>query len=279
MIKFLVDSGSDYDVKEAKEKGIEFVPLSITFGEDTYKDGIDINRQEFYERMMSEDIFPKTAQPSPQEFLDVFERAKANGDQVIGVMLSGGISGTYQSANIAKDMAEYDGIYLIDSKTAVYAIKIMVDYGIQLRDEGKTAEQIVEILEELKMRIIINLAVDNLDNLHKGGRLTRMQAGIGNLAKLKPVIAIPGGTLVVKGKFIGRKKALAGLVGYIEAIDIDDNFPVYGIYSYGTENMDKFQQAVSEKGISMKEVCQIGPTIGTHVGPETFGFIAVEKKK
>ena len=156
MIKFMVDSGSDYDVNEAKEKGIAFVPLSITFDNDTYKDGIEISRSEFYKRMREEDIFPKTAQPSPQAFLDVFEEAKANGDQIIGVMLSGGISGTYQSANIAKDMAEYDGIHLIDSKTAVYAIKIMVDYGMQLKDEGKTVDEIVEALEELKSRISIS---------------------------------------------------------------------------------------------------------------------------
>ena len=117
----MVDSGSDYDVNEAKEKGIAFVPLSITFDNDTYKDGIEISRSEFYKRMREEDIFPKTAQPSPQAFLDVFEEAKANGDQIIGVMLSGGISGTYQSANIAKDMAEYDGKRLIfDSAAKVY---------------------------------------------------------------------------------------------------------------------------------------------------------------
>ena len=259
MIKFMVDSGSDYDVNEAKEKGIAFVPLSITFDNDTYKDGIEISRSEFYKRMREEDIFPKTAQPSPQAFLDVFEEAKANGDQIIGVMLSGGISGTYQSANIA--------------------IKIMVDYGMQLRDEGKTVDEIVEALEELKSRISINLAIDNLENLYKGGRLTKMQAGFGNFAKLKPVISIPEGTLIVKGKFIGRKKAIAGLVSYIEGMDLDERFPIYGIYSDGTENLDNFVKKVEEKGIKFKECYQIGPTIGTHVGPETFGFIAVEKAK
>ena len=266
-------------IRLLEEKGIAFVPLSITFDNDTYKDGIEISRSEFYKRMREEDIFPKTAQPSPQAFLDVFEEAKANGDQIIGVMLSGGISGTYQSANIAKDMAEYDGIHLIDSKTAVYAIKIMVDYGMQLRDDGKTVDEIVEALEELKSRISINLAIDNLENLYKGGRLTKMQAGFGNFAKLKPVISIPEGTLIVKGKFIGRKKAIAGLVSYIEGMDLDERFPIYGIYSDGTENLDNFVKKVEEKGIKFKECYQIGPTIGTHVGPETFGFIAVEKAK
>lgn len=161
MIKFMVDSGSDYDVNEAKEKGIAFVPLSITFDNDTYKDGIEISRSEFYKRMREEDIFPKTAQPSPQAFLDVFEEAKANGEQIIGVMLSGGISGTYQSANIAKDMAEYDGIHLIDSKTAVYAIKIMVDYGMQLRDEGKTVDEEYQLTLQLTI-LKIYTKVDDL---------------------------------------------------------------------------------------------------------------------
>ena len=118
-------------------------------------------------------------------------------------------------------------------------------------------------MEELKSRISINLAIDNLENLYKGGRLTKMQAGFGNFAKLKPVISIPEGTLIVKGKFIGRKKAIAGLVSYID----------------GTENLDNFVKKVEEKGIKFKECYQIGPTIGTHVGPETFGFIAVEKAK
>lgn len=106
-----------------------------------------------------------------------------------------------------------------------------------------------------------------------------MQAGFGNFAKLKPVISIPEGTLIVKGKFIGRKKAIAGLVSYIEGMDLDERFPIYGIYSDGTENLDNFVKKVEEKGIKFKECYQIGPTIGTHVGPETFGFIAVEKQR
>mgnify|MGYP005895964855 CR=1 FL=1 len=129
MIKFLIDSGSDYDKEQLQEKGIEYIPIAISVGDKSFRDG-EISKDEFYKLTQESEEFPKTAQPSPQAFLDVFEEAKANGDQMIGVMLSGGISGTYQSANIAKDMAEYDGIHLIDSKTAVYAIKIMVDYGM-----------------------------------------------------------------------------------------------------------------------------------------------------
>ena len=138
MIKFLVDSGSDYTLEEAKEKGIYFAPLSITFSDGTFLDGVEIDRKEFYDRLINKEQFPKTAQPSPQTFLEFFEDAKENGDEVIAITISSGISGTYQSACIAKDMAEYDKIHVIDSKSAIYAIKIMVDYGIELRDQGKS---------------------------------------------------------------------------------------------------------------------------------------------
>jgi hypothetical protein len=117
-----------------------------------------------------------------------------------------------------------------------------------------------------------------LENLtEREAKVLKMR--FGNFAKLKPVISIPEGTLIVKGKFIGRKKAIAGLVSYIEGMDLDERFPIYGIYSDGTENLDNFVKKVEEKGIKFKECYQIGPTIGTHVGPENIGFIAVEKAK
>ena len=158
--------------------------------------------------------------------------------------------------------------------------------GKEIKKRGISKEQIcVATALDRQGNLIIEplckgrMTYKELENLYKGGRLTKMQAGFGNFAKLKPVISIPEGTLIVKGKFIGRKKAIAGLVSYIEGMDLDERFPIYGIYSDGTENLDNFVKKVEEKGIKFKECYQIGPTIGTHVGPETFGFIAVEKAK
>ncbi|MCR5736023.1 MAG: DegV family protein [Eubacterium sp.] len=275
MIKFLVDSGSDYDVKEAEEKGICFAPLSITFGEETFLDGIELQRREFYDRLVNQDQFPKTAQPSPETFLKFFNEAKENGDEIIGVMLSSEISGTYQSANIAKQMCDYDGIHLIDSLSAIYCIKIMVDYGLKLRDEGKSAKEIVEELTSLKGRLNVLLAVDTLDNLYKGGRLTKMEAGIGNLAKLKPIISIPEGKVIMLKKCIGRKKAMAGLIELYQNIDLDERFPVYAVYTYDENNMKTMIDKFSESGIEIKNYYEMGPTIGTHVGSGSFGIVCV----
>ena len=279
MIKFLVDSGSDYDVEEAKEKGIYFAPLSITFGEETFQDGIDIDRKEFYDRLVNKDQFPKTAQPSPETFLKFFNEAKENGDEVIGVMISSGISGTYQSANIAKEMCEYDKIHLIDSLSAIYCIKIMVDYGIRLRDEGKSAEEIVKAITDLKGKIHVLLAVDTLDNLYKGGRLTKMEAGIGNLAKLKPIVSIPEGKVVMLKKCIGKKKAISGLIELYQEMEVNHDFPMYGVYTYDDKNMQLMKDKFSEKGINIENYYEMGATIGTHVGAGAFGLVFVGEKK
>ncbi len=278
MIKFLVDSGSDYDVKEAEEKGICFAPLSITFGEQTFLDGVELQRSEFYNLLVNEDQFPKTAQPSPETFLKFFNEAKENGDEIIGIMISSGISGTFQSANIAKQMCDYDGIHLIDSLSAIYCIKIMVDYGIKLRDEGKNAKEIVEELEALKGKLNIFLAVDTLDNLYKGGRLTKMEAGIGNLAKLKPIVSIPEGKVIMLKKCIGRKKAMAGLWELFEKIDLDERFPVYAVYTYDEGNMEMMKQKFKEKGFALENSYEMGATIGTHVGAGSFGIVCVGER-
>lgn len=279
MIRFLVDSGSDYDVQEAKEKGIYFAPLSITFGDETFQDGIDIDRKEFYDRLVNKDQFPKTSQPSPEIFLKYFNEAKENGDEVIGVMISSGISGTYQSAELAKKMCGYDKIYLIDSLTAIYSIKIMVDYGIKLRDEGKSAQEIVDAICSLKGKIQVLLAVDTLDNLYKGGRLTKMEAGIGNFAKLKPIVSIPEGKVVMLKKCIGRKKAISGLAQLYNEYEIDKDFPMYAVYTYDENNMKLMKERLAKEGIIIDNDYEMGATIGTHVGAGAFGLIIVGEKK
>lgn len=279
MIKFLVDSGSDYDLKEAEEKGICFAPLSVTFGEETFLDGIELQRKEFYDRLVNQDQFPKTAQPSPETFLKFFNEAKENGDEIIAVLISSGISGTFQSANIAKQMCDYDGIYLIDSLSAIYGVKIMVDFGLQLRDEGKTAKEIVNELTSIVGKLNILLAVDTLDNLYKGGRLTKMEAGIGNLAKLKPIITVLEGKVAMVKKCIGRKKAMAGLIELFQNIELDERFPIYAVYSYDESNMETMKEKFAEKGIALENSYEMGPTIGTHVGAGSFGLICVGEKK
>lgn len=279
MIKFLIESSSDYDVKEAKEKGIEHVSIPITIGEKTFYDDGSVTKDEFYKMTQESEEFPKTSQPSPQEFMKVFEKAKEVGDELICVLLSSGLSGTVQSAALAKEMVDYENIYIVDSLTATYAIKVLVDYGMKLREEGKTAQEITNILDEMKSRVKIYAVLDTLENLYRGGRLSKIEAGIGSLAKIKPLITITEeGKIGVKAKSIGRKKALNDIAKLITDESIDETFPIYSLYSLGTENNETFTDKLIGLGVDFTNRFQIGPTIGTHIGPGAYGIIFVRKE-
>lgn len=278
MIRFVVDSSADYLPEELKERNIELVPLRVTIGETTYKDGVDLAKNDFFQMLETTGLFPKTAQPSPQDFLEVFEDAKEKGDSVICILLSTGLSGTFQSASIAKEMAEYDNIYLIDSLLATVLIRVLVEQGRKMAVAGASAEEIVEALESLKHRVKVVAALDTLEYLARGGRISKAAASIGDLANLKPILTVtPDGKLAIIGKALGKLKAIAFIRKTITKDIIDFDYPIYSIFSYGEENCMKMEEKFALDGIKPEVRLQLGATIGAHIGPGAFGLIYVEK--
>ncbi|MBR4027803.1 MAG: DegV family protein [Lachnospiraceae bacterium] len=278
MIRILVDSSADYTPEELQAKNMELVPITITIGEDSYQDGVTITRDTFYDILTTSSEFPKTAQPSPQDFLDFFEDAKEKDDTIIYLCLSSGLSGTFQSATLAKNMAEYNNIYLIDTLSATLGIRVLAEYACKLRDENVEAVAIVEALENLKSRITILAAVDTLEYLYKGGRLNKATAAIGELANLKPLITVTNeGKIGIVGKCLGRNKAFVTLTKMICEKEMDTNFPCYSVYTLGTDNSDKFEEKLAKERISITERLQIGATIGAHVGPGAYGVVFVSR--
>lgn len=280
MIRFLVDSTSDYLPAELEGRNVEFVPLSVTLNGKTYKDGIDISKNDFYEILASdESISPKTALPSPEQFLPYFRNAQEKGDDLICILISSALSGTCQSAIVAKEIVEYDNIHIIDSKTTTHAIRTMLEYGERLRDAGASAGEIVEKLEEVKSRIKIAAPLDTLEYLCRGGRLSRTSAAIGSLVNIKPVITVTEeGEVAVVKKCVGKVKARSFLVNTVKEEKIDKEFPIYTVYAYGEENCAKFEEVIAKEGIKIDGRHQIGTTIGTHVGPGAYGVIYVKEK-
>lgn len=279
MIRILVDSSSDYTVDEIREKKLDLVPISIAIGEKSYIDGFDMGRDEFYEILQGTEALPKTSQPSPQAFLDIFHDVKEKGDEIVCILLSSALSGTYQSALLAKTMAGYDKIYLIDSLSATYTIKVMADQACKLRSEGMSAKDIAQNIEALKSRVKVIAALDTLEYLARGGRISRATAAIGDIAKVKPIITLTeDGKIGVLGKCLGKNKAICAIIKHLQALGIDDGFPIYPIYSYGTANCAAFEEKLHKDGIKTEERLQIGSTIGTHIGPEAFGIVFVSKK-
>lgn len=279
MIRIMIDSGSEYLPKEAQVKGIEVLPIVTNVGGNDYRDGFDLGRDEFFELLEETGQFPTTSQITPHVFATKFKEALDAGDEVIAIILSSALSGTYQNACLAQAMVGNEGIYLIDSLTATYPISIMADYAAKLRDEGMLAAQIVEAIEELKGSAKVIAMVDTLEYLQRGGRIPKAAAKIGEAAKLKPVISVTEkGDLAMISACLGRKRAFDTIMKQLESIEIDDRFPVYAIYSYGTKNCERLEVRLQEAGISVTERRQIGYVIGSHIGPNACGVVYVEKK-
>lgn len=279
MIRIMIDSGSEYLPKEAQAKGIEVLPIVTNVGGNDYRDGFDLGRDEFFELLEETGQFPTTSQITPHVFAAKFKEALDAGDEVIAIILSSALSGTYQNACMAQAMVGNEGIYVIDSLTATYPISIMADYAAKLRDEGMPAAQIVEAIEELKGSAKVIAMVDTLEYLQRGGRIPKAAAKIGEAAKLKPVISVTEkGDLAMISACLGRKRAFDTIMKQLESIEIDDRFPVYAIYSYGTKNCERLEVRLQEAGISVTERRQIGYVIGSHIGPNACGVVYVEKK-
>ena len=272
MIRILVDSASDL----TNDPEVYFVPLQVSINNHDYHDGVDIDRDTFYNLLINTPEFPKTSQPSPQDFLDIFNKVKNDNDELICILLSSSLSGTYQSAMLAKNIVDYDKIYLVDSLSASYAIKILKDKAVKMINENHSAKEIVEELESLKSRIKIIVSVDTLDYLCKGGRLSATSAAIGNFAKLKPIITVSTeGKVKVAAKRIGINKTIEYLVDTVCNSDLDASYPSYVLYTYGQNNVNKLIEKLNDNNFKVAYCLQIGSTIGSHVGPETFGIIYV----
>ena len=279
MIRIMIDSGSEYLPKEAQAKGIEVLPIVTNVGGNDYRDGFDLGRDEFFELLEETGQFPTTSQITPHVFAAKFKEALDAGDEVISIIFSSALSGTYQNACMAQAMVGNEGIYVIDSLTATYPISIMADYAAKLRDEGMSAAQIVEAIEGLKGSAKVIAMVDTLEYLQRGGRIPKAAAKIGEAAKLKPVISVTEkGDLAMISACLGRKRAFDTIMKQLESIEIDDRFPVYAIYSYGTKNCERLEVRLQEAGISVTERRQIGYVIGSHIGPNACGVVYVEKK-
>lgn len=277
MIKILLDTSSDYTVEEVQAKGMDLVPLHITLGEADYRDAYDLSKDKFYELLTSNEEFPKTSQPTPQDFVDIFEDVEEKGDELICILLSSKLSGTFQSATLAKNIVDYDNIHLVDSLGATHMIRLMAGHAQELIESGKSASEIVAVLEEMKSKIKVLAVVDTLEYLCKGGRVSKATAAIGEMAKVKPMITVANGEVAVIGKSLGKNKAISNLLKAFEECEVDERFPIYSVSTLGTENCEVFEKRFTEAGNSFKERVQIGATIGTHVGPGAFGVIFVEK--
>ncbi|MCI9403640.1 MAG: DegV family protein [Oscillospiraceae bacterium] len=278
-IRIVVDSSADFDRTEAKRLNIDIVPMSIQFGDQSFLDGISLSKADFYKQLSEGSANPYTAQPAPSDFLPYLQAAKEAGDEVLIITISSVLSGTYQSAVISKTMCDYSPIYIIDSLTATAGIQILAEEACRLRDLRYSAAQITQELENLKPHIRIFAIVDTLEYLRRGGRLSNFQAGLGTVTKLKPVLTVREGSVVVVGKSFGQTAAMKQMLKFLDSHPISDNYPAIALTSDDPTRENALIHGLNvQSGLpKILRHCSIGPTIGAHIGPGAVGIAYVEE--
>ena len=280
MIRILTDSASDILPAEAEQLGVTVIPLNVTLEDGTVlRDGVDMTPSAYYEILAGCRKLPTTSQPSPELFENFFLEAAAAGDEVIGIFLSHALSGTYQCAKLAADMANVDNVLFVDSGHVCLSEALLVRLAVQLRDSGKTAGQIAAILEHAKEHLHLVAAIDDLKYLRKGGRLPAAVAVAGGMLGIKPLITIQDGKVAMAGKARGLPGAYVALFKKIEEMGgISPAFPALAGYTVSSREVTPIQTYLRDN-LQQEDllVRQIGCVIGTHAGPGAFGIAFFDK--
>ena len=245
MIRILTDSASDILPAEAAQLGVDVIPLNVTLEDGTViRDGVDLTPSEYYEHMAGCKKLPTTSQPSPELFEKFYAEAAAAGDEVVGIFLSHELSGTYQCAKLAADLANVDNVLFVDSTNVCLGEGLLVRMAAHLRDEGRSAVQIAAV------------------------------AVAGGMLGIKPLITIKEGKVAMAGKARGLPGAYVALFKKIEELGgVNPRFPSLAGYTISTREVNPIQTyLVDNLGLSEPLVRQIGCVIGTHAGPGAFGL-------
>ena len=280
MIRILTDSASDILPAEAEQLGVTVIPLNVTLEDGTVlRDGVDMTPSAYYEILAGCRKLPTTSQPSPELFENFFLEAAAAGDEVVGIFLSHALSGTYQCAKLAADMANVDNVLFVDSGHVCLSEALLVRLAVQLRDSGKTAGQIAAILEHAKEHLHLVAAIDDLKYLRKGGRLPAAVAVAGGMLGIKPLITIQDGKVAMAGKARGLPGAYVALFKKVEEMGgINPAFPALAGYTVSPREVTPIQTYLRDN-LQQEDllVRQIGCVIGTHAGPGAFGIAFFDK--
>ncbi len=273
MIRILTDSTSDLSPDQCKALGVDLIPLQVHFGEETYRDGVDITNADFFARLRTADTLPHTSQINPDEFVSFFRPYLEAGDEVVGIFLSSKLSGTFQSACIAADELESKNLHLVDSCAVTFGLGLLVKMAARYRDQGMSAADIAAAVAALSPRLRLYAVVETLKYLKMGGRISAATALVGGVLGVTPIVSVKDGVVEAVGKSRGQKGAFQWMEKRLAAEPADLSLPM----AYGHTDAPQAMEAIKAY---IRPLCPtedilegpIGSVIGTHVGPGATGF-------
>ncbi len=275
-IKIITDSSADLPKYIIEKYDIEVLPLLVYFGEECYMDGVDMNFKTLLKKIEEGAPFPITSQVNPQRFMECYKKYINEGYKIVSIHLSSKMSGTYQSACIAKDMLETEDIVVIDGKNVTSGLGILTIKACNLREKGLDIKEIEKEIITTIPKVRSVLAFEVLDHLVKGGRLSKTAGVIGNILGIKPILAVKDGEMAVIDKVRGSKKALKYILEEMDNIGIDKEEPFILLDAANEDIIDTLKEKLEEENIDFIEA-EVGCGVGTHAGPKACGVFFIEK--
>jgi len=277
MIRIVTDSTCEGTPALMANERVTVVPLTVVFGQQALRDGLEITRDEFWQRLPTADPLPKTSQGNPVDFIEPFRRFTDAGDEVVAVILSSKLSGTYDSAVQARESLPGRPIEVVDSHSVSVGLALMVRHAVEMAEAGMAREAIAAKMLEMREHVHIFFALDTLEYLQRGGRIGKAQALVGTLLKFKPLLAVREGEVHPVGRVRTRAKALESLVELLTH-DVKERGPHVKLAVTQAAAMAEAQQVAStlcrELGTTDSFINTLGPVVGVHVGPGTVGAAA-----
>lgn len=278
-LKIICDSLADVPINLVKQYDIEVIPLNIVINNTEYKDGQNITNEEFYRLIKDSKEIPKTSQATYGQFKEIFKKYLDKQRSILYISGSSKVTGTYQSAMMAKN--DLDGeIHIFDSLNLSYGCGAQVVTASEMNEEGKSIDEIIKKLEQIRDNILVLFAVDNLDYLKKGGRLSASKAVIGSMLSIKPILQMQDGFIVNIDQVRGHKKVISKMIGMArEYIKDDIENKRIGIAHGDNEiEFEKLKKSVNEEfNCNNVTEAKIGPSIGSHTGWGTIGICVWDK--
>jgi DegV family protein with EDD domain len=269
-IRIVTDSTCDLPNEVLKEYNIAVAPLTVRFGQKSFKDRVEITTEEFFEKMGKSKEVPSTSQVSVGEFTDIFKALGEDGGTVLGLFLSSRLSGTYQSAVIARNVLGLENIHVMDTKLTTLAHGLVVLKAAQMARDGHSLQEIKDMVTYMSDNMYSIIILGTLTYVEKGGRIGAGTALVGNLLNIMPVVTFSEGEVKLLGKIRGRKRTVSWLVNHIENLGIRLYDRVVGINYIGDSKIVGEVKDALKKGFNAKEfvVGTVGSVIGTYSGPD-----------
>lgn len=273
-IQIVTDSTAYFTKEEVDALDIKVVPLSVTFEGETESEGFPGEFEAYYKRLKTSEDFPTTSQPSIKAFENVFQEAFDKGKEIICLVISSTLSGTYNSASAAARLTKLEKVSIIDSRSTVANLKTLTKLAVDMAAKGMARDEIVNYLERQKEKMTVTLTADTLEYLRRGGRLTGAQALLGSLLNVKPILELVDGKLVPMGKVRGRGKAISKMVENVS----DDVTDIVVCHILNDQEALEIKERLEKRFPNIKVGLEvIGPVIGSHLGPKGIGICTMTK--